>query len=55
VGFFARSNTVATVGTAITARISAGMIVQLISSALLPCDCTGSRVSPFFTRKRNAT
>ena len=38
VGFLARLKIVATVGTAITARISAGMIVQLISSTVLPCD-----------------
>ena len=40
-----------TVGTAIAARISAGMTVQTISMAVLPWTCLGSG-SPGLPRKR---
>ena len=46
---------VATVGTAMTARISAGMIVQPISSTVLPWICFGLRSSPGCSRNRSAT
>ncbi len=38
-GARATSKIVAIVGTAITARITAGMIVHVISSGVLPCTC----------------
>ena len=55
VGFLARLKMVATVGTAITARMSAGMTVQLISRTELPCTCLTARSSPGFSRNRSAT
>ena len=54
-GCFASEKMSVMVNTAMTARISAGMTVQLISSAVWPCVCTGRRSSPGFTRNRNAT
>ena len=54
-GILARLKIVATVGTAITARIRNGMIVQLTSSTMLPWVCTGLRSSPGRSRNRIAT